>query len=440
VTARRPVTLRARVAVAAALVAAIIVVALGAIATQLIQRNNLSQIDRQLATAAAYVRLRPEVAIRVLSVLGDESQFALTLYQDHRLVSSTSRVLPEEPPGSHTVTVDGVRWRTYTIEPPEQPGRSVSFGTPVHNADELTTQQRHWVIIAGALAIAAAAGLGWLLGGRAVRPIVELTQRVSARPPGLPLPVGSPSGVREADELADAVNDMLRRVSQAQAETAAALSTARDFASAAAHELRTPLTAMRTDIEVLRTLDLDRDQRAEILADLHRAQGRVEATLTALERLATGELTSERDYTDTDVAELCVLAARDAMRHHPDVHVEVDTDPELTVRGLPAGLRLAIDNALVNAVRHGRARRVAVAAHREPDNRLRIVVDDDGVGIPPAEREAVFGRFVRGGGAAKGGSGLGLALVAQQAQLHGGRAYFDDSPLGGARLVLDLAG
>jgi two-component system sensor histidine kinase PrrB len=67
-----------------------------------------------------------------------------------------------------------------------------------------------------------------------------------------------------------------------------------------------------------------------------------------------------------------------------------------------------------------------------------VRVDDDGPGIAPAERERVFERFARGAGATVPGSGLGLAIVAQQAQAHGGRAYATDSPLGGARLVLDL--
>uniref|UniRef100_UPI0024538E8F sensor histidine kinase n=1 Tax=Nocardia farcinica TaxID=37329 RepID=UPI0024538E8F len=204
------------------------------------------------------------------------------------------------------------------------------------------------------------------------------------------------------------------------------------------HELRTPLTAMRTDLEVLRTLDLNEEQRAEILADLQRSQGRVESTLAALERLATGDLTHARDHVDTDVGELCDQAAHDAMRHFPGLTVRIDTDADLVTRGLPAGLRLAVDNALANSVKHGGATEAVVSAHRGADGGIVIAVDDNGRGIPTDERELVFRRFFRGSQASKGGSGLGLALVAQQAQLHGGRAYFDDSPLGGARLVLEL--
>lgn len=72
------------------------------------------------------------------------------------------------------------------------------------------------------------------------------------------------------------------------------------------------------------------------------------------------------------------------------------------------------------------------------DDATVITVDDNGSGVPDAERTQVFERFHRGTNATSSGSGLGLALVAQQAALHGGRAHFEDSPLGGARLVVEL--
>ena len=71
---------------------------------------------------------------------------------------------------------------------------------------------------------------------------------------------------------------------------------------------------------------------------------------------------------------------------------------------------------------------------------VEIAIDDDGVGVPEEERDGLFERFVRGSTASHSGSGLGLALVAQQAELHGGTASLEDSPLGGARLLLRLPG
>jgi signal transduction histidine kinase len=79
-----------------------------------------------------------------------------------------------------------------------------------------------------------------------------------------------------------------------------------------------------------------------------------------------------------------------------------------------------------------------LTGHRR-SHTIDIVVDDDGVGVPVEERDIVLGRFARGSTAAPGGSGLGLALVTQQAELHGGELVLSDSPLGGLRATLTIA-
>jgi signal transduction histidine kinase len=107
--------------------------------------------------------------------------------------------------------------------------------------------------------------------------------------------------------------------------------------------------------------------------------------------------------------------------------------------GLPAGLRLVIDNAIANAVKHGSATRVQLSV-LSSSNGVEIAVDDNGSGVPEEERTAVFERFHRGSTASRSGSGLGLALVAQQAELHGGTAELAVSPLGGTRMMLALPG
>ncbi|QLY31674.1 HAMP domain-containing sensor histidine kinase [Nocardia huaxiensis] len=437
---RRSYSLRTRVAAAAALGATIIVAALSWVTVTAIERNNLAQADQQLRVASQLTMIEPVIAVTILGVLPQDNM-AMTVRNADGSLASTKVQLPPLPVGNHTVTVNGDTYRVLTTTENQPAGRVVSLGISTTQTEAQTAAQRRWVMLAAAAAVAAAAGLGWLFGGRAVRPIVSLTRQVDQRDPagdsGTPLPVDG-SGVREAEKLAEAVNMMLERLDRAQAQTAAALETARDFAAVSAHELRTPLTAMRTDLEVMRTLQLDEAQRTEILEDLHRGQNRVESTLSALERLARGDLTSERDHVETDVAELCDAAAHDAMRHFPDLKVRLNVGSELVTRGLPTGLRLAVDNALTNSARHGRATEALLSAHRDPNGYIVISVDDNGVGIPPGERRAVFERFFRGSRASKGGSGLGLALVAQQAQLHGGRAYFDDGNLGGVRLVLVL--
>ncbi|CAM3914541.1 sensor histidine kinase [Smaragdicoccus niigatensis] len=425
---RRGQSLRTRVALAAALGATIIVAVTFAVMYKAIARSNLEQVDRRLTTASRLVLLDPSNVVAFVAANRGAGEVSVTVRHSGEPTSSDIE-LPQLADGRATVEVGGRPYRLLTVSRPRLDD-VVTLGLPLKEVTIQTNKQRQRVLAAGIAAIAAAAGLGWALGGRALRPIARLTSWVHSHPQTGPPPK---SGVREADELSDALATMNKR-------SASSLETARDFAAAAAHELRTPLTAMRTNVDVLRTMDLDRAAREEVLADLDRTQARIESTLRALEQLAVGDLASPASRVEADLAELCDRAAHDAARAMPDLAVELDVDPELVVLGFPAGLRLVVDNALTNARRHGNATRAIVSAHRQPTGRVVLAIDDDGTGIPRGDRQRVFERFVRGTGAAPGGSGLGLALIAQQAALHGGRAWIEDSSLGGARLVVELAG
>jgi two-component system sensor histidine kinase PrrB len=430
----RAVSLRTRVAVAAALGALIVVSGVAVGISVAIARNNLDHLDRQLDTAAQLLELNADAAQMFVGRVGDVGAFAVTL-RDGADVRSTPTRIPPLSAGHHSVAIDAVTYRVATVTMNRADGPlSISVATPIQQAQTITRIQQQRVLLTSGLAVIVAMGLGWSFGGRAVRPLVDLARRIDA---GTALPEGN-TNIREANQLAAAIRTMLGHIAQARSRTDAALETARTFAATAAHELRTPLTAMRTDLEVILGLDLPPQQRTEILRDVLRKQSGVESTLSALELLASGELVRTDQRVPADVVELADEAVRDAGRRHRDVDIRVRSDPPLTAELLPAGFRLALDNAIVNAVKHGRATRIDITAEQARD-RVLVSIDDNGRGVPEAEREAVFARFYRGDDAARDGSGLGLALVAQQAELHGGHAYFTDSPLGGARLVLDLA-
>jgi two-component system, OmpR family, sensor histidine kinase PrrB len=281
--------------------------------------------------------------------------------------------------------------------------------------------------------------VGWVISLIMVNPFLLLAQQARAINAQSSPDEVQVRGVREAVEIAEAVEGMLARIGNEQQRTKAALESARDFAAVASHELRTPLTAMRTNLEVLSTLELPPEQRHEVIGDVIRTQSRIEATLTALERLAQGELTTVDDFVPFDITELLDRAAHDALRIYPDVQVSLVPSPTVLMVGLPTGLRLVIDNAIANAVKHGSATEIRLNVGSSGEG-VEIAIDDNGTGIPEAERTAVFERFSRGSTAARAGSGLGLALVAQQAELHGGKASLHASPLGGTRLLLQLAG
>jgi signal transduction histidine kinase len=232
---------------------------------------------------------------------------------------------------------------------------------------------------------------------------------------------------------------MLNRLTAAQQATTNSLQAAQDFAANAAHELRTPLTAMRADLDTLRIHDLPAEERAEVVQDLSRAQRRVEAIITALGQLASGQLAQVEDRELIDLNDMLDRVARENMRTASGVEIVIEAADDLAaVWGWPGGLRLAIDNLVRNAVTHGQATRIVLTASRTADA-LTIVVDDNGRGLPEEEHQTVLGRFSRGSNAAPGGSGLGLALVAQQATLHGGHIELSNGPLGGLRATFTIS-
>jgi two-component system sensor histidine kinase PrrB len=345
-------------------------------------------------------------------------------------------VLPELANGYDTTTIDGVQYRVRTFA--AGPG-SIALGAPLAETQHRIDQLHLRVLMICSGVIAGTVLVGWVISLLMIDPFRLLAQQARAiNAQSMPDEV-QVRGVREAVEIAEAVEGMLARISTEQQRTKAALESARDFAAVASHELRTPLTAMRTNLEVLSTLDLAPEQRDEVIGDVVRTQGRIEATLTALERLAQGQLTTTDDFVAFDVTELLDRAAHDALRVYPGLQVTLSPSPSKLIVGLPAGLRLVIDNAIANAVKHGGASEIRLSVVSSVAG-VEIAVDDNGAGVPEGERTAVFDRFARGSTASRSGSGLGLALVAQQAELHGGTALLDVSPLGGARLLLRLPG
>lgn len=345
-------------------------------------------------------------------------------------------VLPKLADGYANTTIGGVEYRVRTFS---VGGASIALGAPLAETQRRIAEL-HWrvLLICGGVIIGTVV-VGWFFSLIMIDPFRLLAQQARAINAQSKPEEVQVRGVREAVEIGEAVEGMLARIGDEQARTRAALEAARDFAAVASHEIRTPLTAMRTNLEVLSTLDLGDEQRKEVIGDTVRTQSRIEATLTALERLAQGELTTADDFVPFDMTELLDRAAHDAERTYPDLRVSLVPSPSVLMVGLPVGLRLVIDNAIANAVKHGGATEVRLAVTSSA-NGVEVTVDDNGAGVPEEERASVFERFSRGSTASRSGSGLGLALVAQQAELHGGTATLETSALGGAQLVLRLAG
>lgn len=429
----RSASLRTRVALASALAASAVVAGFTILTSLVLASNDNAQLDRRLDSIVE-ASMFPEQ-------LADPKRGVLTTGRSlstGQVVFQRGFQLPSLPPGTDTVTVNGVDYRVRTIKMTQQAGNVlVSIGI---RADSILLSRARipFYTAVGVFTVIVAGGLGWVLAGPAVRPLRKLTEQTT-RLGGGNEQMPAVTGVREAEELSDAMAGMLSRLAAAQQATTNSLQAAQDFAANAAHELRTPLTAMRADLDTLRIHNLPDEERDEVVADLLRAQLRVEATITALGQLASGQLAQAKDREPIDVTDLLDRVARENMRAGREVDITVEADDDLgTVWGWPGGLRLAVDNLVRNAATHGGAKRVVLSAHRRLGT-IDIIVDDDGAGVPVDERDVVLGRFARGSTAAPGGSGLGLALVTQQADLHGGELELSDSPLGGLRATLIIA-
>jgi two-component system sensor histidine kinase PrrB len=358
--------------------------------------------------------------------------------------------LPESPePGFATVAADGGEWRTLTIELPPREGffgsaeRLIQFGADAGPLEDRIDSMQRRVALISVLGIGLTVLLAGMLAGPALAPLSRLRRAVagitSTRDLSLRLP--EREGGREVDELAHGVNEMLARLEESASETERALEATRRFAGDVGHEVRTPLTSMRANIDaVRRNPSMPEAQRRQILDDVAREQEDLVAVLDALQALARGDAAAALPREPVDMAEVADAAVAAARRRHPESRVALSAAAgEHLVTGWPDGLRLLVDNLIENAVRHGGSL-AEVGLRRDRQGGLLLTVDDDGPGIPEGDRARVFERFARGEQSTSPGSGLGLALVAQQAQLHGGDVAVGDSPAGGARFTVRLPG
>jgi two-component system, OmpR family, sensor histidine kinase PrrB len=304
--------------------------------------------------------------------------------------------------------------------------------------DELDTRLA-WL---GLVALLATALGAYLAAVRVLRPLRRLRRaagRIAAEE-DLSVRVSETDGPAEVRGLAASFNAMLARLSTSAKLRERALEATRRFAFDAGHELRTPLTTVQATLSALhRHPDVAPEQRSTMLEDALEEQRRLVALLDGLQALARGEAT-DPDHEDVDLADVVTRAVSDLRARYPATTFELAVpDAPAVLRGWEPGLRMLVANLVANAAHHGREDGtvwVALAAHPTPV----LTVDDDGNGIPEPDRGRIFEPFRRLEAAAgRSGTGLGLALVAQQAREHGATVRVDTAPAGGARFVVTFA-
>ncbi|HET6743922.1 MAG TPA: HAMP domain-containing sensor histidine kinase, partial [Kribbella sp.] len=273
---------------------------------------------------------------------------------------------------------------------------------------------------------------GWLMIGQALRPVERIRTRVQGiGTRDLTERVPVPETRDEIARLAVTMNEMLDRLETGQA-------TQRAFVADASHELRSPLATLTAALEVI---DADTTGRAwrDLRQVMETETDRMRQLVEDLLLLAKADDTGIRmRQTDVDLDDLVEAEVKRLRSSKPELTVDSDVHP-VRVIGDPARLSQVLRNLVDNAARA--AHTTVRLTTAEQDGSAIITVSDDGDGIPEADRQRVFERFVRldtSRSRASGGSGLGLSIAREITRAHHGTITLTPAPTGGTTATVTL--
>ena len=446
-------SLRGRLSLGVGLVIAVVLGVSGLLISGYAERIARDGLDDRLrrtaeltrATAVDAVRKAlPDTDRRLDGVLRATDSSLRLLIGDAVVLEGGTPQLAGPPPatGLRTVERDGRRIRVL-VAPLRGAGlgnlaRLEVAGSLADVEDRQAELDRRLVQLGVAALIVTALGTFLAASGllAPLRRLREAAGRIAADD-DLGVRVPAHDGPAEVRGLAASFNAMLERLSASARTRERALEATRRFAFDAGHELRTPLTTVQATLSALhRHPEVEAQQRTAMLADALAEQHRLVTLLDGLQALARGEA-DEPAREPVDLVEVVGRSVSDVRARHPNTEVEAELPgAPVVVPGWEPGLRIVVDNLIGNAAHHGGGR---VAVRLDAGERPRLIVDDDGPGIPATDRGRVFEPFRRLDEAAgRSGTGLGLALVAQQAERHRATVRIEDSPLGGARTTVEF--
>ncbi len=321
-------------------------------------------------------------------------------------------------------------------------GEVVFIAVSLHDT---ATTFRNVLVVEGLASLAVLAALGlvaWFVLHLGVRPLDQMAATADAIAAGdLSRRVDRAEPRTEAGRLGLALNTMLSEIEHAFGQRAESEERLRRFVADASHELRTPLTSIRGYTELWRQGGLDDDAHlADAMRRVEQEAARMGVLVDELLLLARLDQGRPLERAPVDLARVLADAARDAEAVEPDRPLSVDAPDRLVVRGDEVRLTQVVTNLFANARMHTPPGTPVRARLALEGDRAVLEVSDDGPGLGP-DPARVFERFYRADpsrGRARGGSGLGLSIVAAVSEAHGGRATAGASPSGGALVRVEL--
>ena len=441
---------RLRITVLAAVAVAIAVVGAAAGTYVVLQQQLEHQIDQSLTAGANAAKEqgprgydrggRPPFGDPTQTISGRSDVFAQQIDANGRVLradysqpvpalvtSAAKEVVTTQRDTTFDTTISGTHYRVYVV--PYSTNTALELARSMDDVDAVLAETRTRLILIALGGVLLAAALGAVVARAALRPVERLTGVIEevARTRDLSRRVASGGGHDELSRLAASFNEMLGALD-------VSLRQQRQLVADASHELRTPLTSLRTNLELLaRGEPTDEVERRTVLTDVVGQMERLSTLVADLIDLARDEETSLpiEELRLDEVVEDAVAGVRG---RYPGVLFTVSSRPS-TIPGVRSRISRAVTNLLDNAGKWSPAGGIVEVSVAEGE----VIVRDHGPGVAPEDAQHVFDRFWRSS-TARGmpGSGLGLSIVKDVAEKHGGSVAFEPAGGGGARFRLRL--
>jgi two-component system sensor histidine kinase TctE len=265
--------------------------------------------------------------------------------------------------------------------------------------------------------------LVWLALVRGIKPLSQLDERIRARKPDELSPLDDQAVPQEVAPLLASVNDLLTRLKDS-------IATQKRFLADAAHQLKTPLAGLRMQADLAQREGANTAELKRSLQQIGRSSVRATHTVNQLLSLARAENSGVSLSLQTcDLARLTMEVVRDSVPRALEKRIDLGFEgapagsPGVQIKGHPTLLKELVRNLVDNAIHYtpSSAEQPGIVTARvlvEPDGGVLLQVEDNGPGIPEAERSLVFQPFYRALGTEADGSGLGLSIVQEIARQH----------------------